>query len=191
MSTRPVLSIHHAIPGRLRLGIEPLRGQSAEAARVAEAVRALPGIRGARANAAAASLVVEYDPAIKPEDVMVTLGAVAELVRWGIREIECTSTSCPVSTDRQGPPRAALAILETAFRANSASRTLAAGHADLKLVIPGVLAGVGLARLFLRSSGQTPHWIVFLMYGFDAFAVLNQGMIRRFLQPSPVAAAEP
>lgn len=190
MSTRPVLSIHHSIPGRLRLGIEPLRGRSAEADRLAEAVRALPGVRGARASAAAASLVVEYDPAIPAGALMAKLGAVADLARWGIREIECTST-CPVGAEQQGPPRAALALLEAAFRANSASHKVAGGHADLKLVIPGVLVGVGLTRLFLGLGGPTPHWIVFLMYGFDAFAVLNQGMIRRFLVPLPVVAAEP
>jgi hypothetical protein len=91
---------------------------------------------------------------------------------------------------RRAPPRAALAVLETAFRANSASRTLAAGHADLKLVVPGMLAGYGLLRLLTGRAGPTPHWIVFLMYGFDAFAVLNQVMIRRFLEPPLVATPE-
>lgn len=190
MSTGPVLSIQHAIPGRIRLGIEPLRGRSAEAARLSEAVRALPGVRGARASAESASLVVEYDPALTPGELQTKLGAIADLARWGIGEIACTPT-CPVATDPHAPPGAAMAILQAAFRANSASHKVAGGHADLKLVIPGVLAGVGLTRLFLGLGGPTPHWIVFLMYGFDAFAVLNQGTIRRFLVPLPVAAAEP
>jgi hypothetical protein len=183
MSIRPLLSIHHAIPGRLRLGIEPLRGRAVEANRIAEAVRVLPGIRGARANADAASLVVEHDPAITPDDLLARLGGVAELFRWGVHEIDCTPAPCPVAAERRGPPRAALALLETASRANSASHELAEGHIDLKLAIPGVLAGFGLLRLLTGRGGPTPHWIVFLMYGLDSFAVLNQGMIRRFLEP--------
>jgi hypothetical protein len=187
MSTRHPLSIHHAIPGRLRLGVEPLRGKPAEAERVAESVRALPGVREVRANAGAACLVVTFDPKITFEDLMSRLGGVAELFRWGIHEVECAPTSCTIPSAAHPPPRAALAILETASRVNATSREVAAGHADLKLVIPGLLAGFGLLRLVTGRYGPTPHWVVFLMYGFDAFAVLNQAVIRRFIEASPPA----
>jgi hypothetical protein len=187
MSNRHPLSIHHAIPGRIRLGVEPLRGRAVEAERLAEAVSALPGIRGARANASAASLVVEFDPRMTQDDLLGRLGGVAELFRWGIHEVECAPPSCSIPAGRHRPPRAALAILETASRANSASRTLAAGHADLKLVIPGLLAGFGFLRLLTGRGGPTPHWVVFLMYGLDSFAVLNQATIRRFLDPPRAA----
>lgn len=187
MSTRHPLSIHHAIPGRLRLGIEPLRGRAAEAERVAGSVRALPGVREVRANASAACLVVTFDPKIAFEDLMGRLGGVAELLRWGIHEVECAPPSCRIPSAPHPPPRAALAILETASRVNSTSTQIAAGHVDLKLVVPGLLAGYGLLRLITGRTGTTPHWIVFLMYGFDAFAVLNQAAIRRFIEAHPPA----
>lgn len=190
MSNRHPLSIHHAIPGRIRLGVEPLRGRAADAERLAQAVRALPGIRGARANASAASLLVEFDPRMTQDDILGRLGGVAELFRWGIHEVECVPPSCSMPAILRGPPRAALAVLETVSRANSASCTLAAGHADLKLVIPGLLAGFGVLRLLSGRGGPIPHWIVFLMYGLDSFAVLNQATIRRFLKPPPAAAPE-
>ena len=82
---------------------------------------------------------------------------------------------------------AALTLLKTASRVNSASSEIAAGHVDLKLVVPGLLAGYGLLRLVTGRTGNTPHWIVFLMYGFDAFAVLNQAVIRRFIEAPPPA----
>jgi len=188
MANRHPLSIHHAIPGRIRLGIEPLRGRAAETERIAALVRALPGIRAARASASAASLIVEFDPRTTQDELLGRLGGVAELFRWGVHELECLPPSCSIPAGGHGPPRAALKLLETAARANSASRTLAAGHADLKLVIPGVLAGFGLLRLLTGRGGPTPHWIVFLMYGLDSFAVLNQAAIRRFLEPPPAAA---
>ncbi len=81
-------------------------------------------------------------------------------------------------------------MLSTASRVNAASHTLASGHVDLKLVVPGLLAGYGLLRLVTGRAGPTPHWIVFLMYGFDAFAVLNQAMIRRFIAASPGVPVE-
>jgi hypothetical protein len=189
MSIRPSLSIHHAIPGRLRLGIEPLRGKPAEADRIAEAVRALPGIRGARANATAATLVIEHDPAIPHVDLLARLGGVVDLFRWGVHEMPYEPPSSPAPVDWRAPPRAALAVLHAAARANSASRDLAEGHVDLKLAIPGALAGFGLYRLLTGRSAVMPHGIVFLMYGLDAFALLNQGMIKRFLEPSPAAAS--
>lgn len=189
MSIRHPLSIHHAIPGRLRLGIEPLRGRSAEAERVAASVRALPGVREVRANAGAACLVVTFDPKITYEDLLGRLGGVAELFRWGIHEVECAPPSCRIPSSPPPPPRAALTLLKTASRVNSASNEIAAGHADLKLVVPGLLAGFGLLRLVTGRYGPTPHWIVFLMYGFDAFAVLNQAVIRRFIDAPPPAAS--
>ena len=189
MSIRHPLSIHHAIPGRLRLGIEPLRGKPAEAERVAESVRALPGVREVRANADAACLVVTYDPKIAFEDLMGRLGGVAELFRWGIHEVECAPPSCRIPSPAP-PPRAALAILETASRVNATSREIAEGHVDLKLVLPGLLAGFGLLRLVTGRYGPTPHWVVFLMYGLDAFAVLNQATIRRFLDTSTTAVPD-
>jgi hypothetical protein len=187
MSISPPLSIHHAIPGRVRLGIEPLRGQPDEAARLAGAVGALPGVHGARASAVAASLVVEHDRAIALEALLVRLGAVPALARLGIHELTWSPPPAPVAAGRGTPTRAAAAILEAAARANAASHTFAAGKVDLKLVVPGLLASVGIARLLTGRAGPTPHWIVFLMYGFDAFAVLNQGAIRRFIEPPPAA----
>ncbi len=190
MSTRHPLSIHHAIPGRLRLGVEPLRGKAAAAERVAAAMRALPGVREVRVNAPAACLVVTYDPKITHEDLLGRLGGVAELFRWGIHEVECPPPSRPASAAPHPPPRAALAVLSTASRVNAASHALASGRVDLKLVVPGLLAGYGLLRLVSGRAGPTPHWIVFLMYGFDAFAVLNQAVIRRFIAASPGVPVE-
>ncbi len=169
MSISPPLSIHHAIPGRLRLRVEPLRGQPDEASRLASAVGALPGIRAARASSPAASLVVEHDPAITLDALLAKLAANPTLLRWGVRELTWSPPPAPDPAGRGVPTRAA-------------------GHLDLKLVVPGVLASVGVARLLTGRAGPTPHWIVFLMYAFDSFAVLNQGAIRRLIEP-PLAAA--
>lgn len=64
---RAELAIVHHIPGRIRLRLGPgvLDWAQAEGLgpdQAAHWLGALPGVKGARINAAAASLVIEYDP---------------------------------------------------------------------------------------------------------------------------------
>jgi hypothetical protein len=187
------LVIIHRIPGRLRLGGDPLRGDPARASRVALAVRRINGVTGARENPSAASLVIEYDASLPLGELLRRLEASAELSAWGFGRIEReqkggASGGAPPAA-QGSPARTAETLLHAVARINSASSAVAPPHLDLKLILPGALFGYGLFRLVTGRHGPTPHWLVFFMYGFDAFAQLNQGIIRRFLESAPSAPA--
>lgn len=66
LELRAGLGIIHHIPGRIRLRLGPkvlALGARADTAAALDWLDTLPGITGVRLNAAAASLVIVYDPA--------------------------------------------------------------------------------------------------------------------------------
>jgi Heavy metal associated domain 2 len=190
MSSERHLCILHSVAGRFRLGIDPLRNSPAAAEALCEAVRAVPGIRDARANAWAACLVVEHDEELPLPDVLARLARVPDLAAWGV----ATMSPTPVRRERPERPRgtpsqAVESILSAASHVSTAAHeALGKGSIDLKLVVPGALAGYGLLRLVTGRPGVMPHWIVFLIYGLDTFALFNQKAIRRYVDAPPAAA---
>jgi hypothetical protein len=71
---RAELSIVHQVPGRVRLRLGPgvltlAHDEGSSPEQAIEWLVALPGVRGVRINAAAASLIIEYDPRrLEPSD---------------------------------------------------------------------------------------------------------------------------
>lgn len=72
LALRPALGIVHHLPGRLRLRLGPALLERVAASglslpaiegRIGQLAGLLPGLRGWRLNPAAASLLIEYDPA--------------------------------------------------------------------------------------------------------------------------------
>jgi hypothetical protein len=182
MLNREQLFILHRIPGRVRLGGEPLRGEPARAERIALEVRRIEGVTGARANPHAASLVIEYDERAPLAEILQRLTSSTELAALGFGRIERERPRLVKGAPgrAKSPAHTVESILRTASRLNSASSSVTPPHLDLKLIVPGALFGYGIFRLLTSRFGPTPHWIVFLMYGLDAFSVLNQSTIRRF-----------
>jgi P-type Ca2+ transporter type 2C len=70
----PHVRVHHAIVGRTRLRLDPLRGRADLLAALARRVAARDGVLSVRENASAGSLLVEHDKTLQPE-------AVAEIAR--------------------------------------------------------------------------------------------------------------
>lgn len=66
-SLRPFISIAHQIPGRIRLKLDRralLHLPKLEAAPYLAWLKRVPGLKATRVNAAALSVVVEYDPVV-------------------------------------------------------------------------------------------------------------------------------
>lgn len=181
--------IVHRIPGRIRMIVEPIRREPARADRVAALARDARWVHGARASAATASLVIEHAPAVPAEDVLATLAAIPELSDCGSLSIAELSRPRRAAAAPGDPDRTAESVLRAAARVSSASTALAAPHLDLKLLIPGALMTYGLVRVLSRSSTSLPQWMILFKYGFDTFAVLNQGVIRGYLKARAAARA--
>ena len=57
----PAARVEHRLPGRVRLRVMARRGDAGFFARTVERLRALPGVRAARANRRTGSILVEHD----------------------------------------------------------------------------------------------------------------------------------
>jgi hypothetical protein len=190
MSTGEPLFIIHRIPGRVRLAGASLRVDPARAERIAALVSGIAAVRSARINPVAASLVIDYEVGVPLAELLRSLGQRIELLAYGFGRIERERPARPPGP-LPTPARTAQAVLKTAAWANSASRSIIPPQIDLKIVVPGLIFGVGIYRFITGRHGAAPHWLVFLMYGFDAFSVLNKGVMRKFLESpgsTPVAA---
>jgi hypothetical protein len=186
MSNVPAVSILHRIPGRVRLGVEALRRSPGRAERLVERARAAPGVRDARANPGAACLVIEYDASLPLDELLGCLGRIPELSACASLDPEAP----PRNDARRSPAWTAEMVLRTAHKVNAAS-ALPVPHLDLKILVPGALAGYGVFRFLTARGAGTPHWLVFFMYGFDVFVSLNRGAINRWLGEAAPAAGSP
>src|SRR5262245_35929497 len=145
MSHGQPLFIIHRIPGRVRLAGEPLRIDPARAERVAALVRETAAVRSARVNPAAASLVIEYETGVPLAELIRRLGQRIELLAYGFGRIE-RERPAPAPGPLPTPARTVETILKSAVWVNSASRAVIPSYIDLKIVVPGVIFGVGIYR---------------------------------------------
>ena len=66
---KPHVRIHHALPGRTRLKLEPLRGEIDLIDALSRRLGAAPGVRLVRDNAWSGALLVEHDEALSAEEM--------------------------------------------------------------------------------------------------------------------------
>jgi hypothetical protein len=187
MSSGQGVFIIHRIAGRVRLGVEALRGDPEKAERVAGRARERPCVLDARANPWAGCLTVEHDPGVRLERVLAELGQIPELSDCGSRCVD------DLARPRRAPPaqppdpcRPAKLVAQAAARVNAASCSVTRPELDLKILIPGALVGYGVVRV-LGWGGGGPHWITLFKYGFDTFVVLNKRVVQGFLS-GPLSA---
>lgn len=136
---RPHVRVHHALPGRTRLKLEPLRGESDLLDALSRRLSAQAGVRLVRDHASSGALLVEHDADISAEEIA---GRVRELWRAGLD---------PVATAEAQEARAwHAAPISSVISALSAPGGLSAGEADARV------ARIGENRL---PQPRAPSWI--------------------------------
>jgi Ca2+-transporting ATPase len=91
----PMVRVHHAINGRTRLRLDPLRGRPDLLGALARRVAARHGVSSAQENPWSGALLIEHDPALSSD-------AVAALVRRIWRR-GLSSPAAPAPSEPQGP----------------------------------------------------------------------------------------
>jgi hypothetical protein len=150
-------------PGRLRVRAETFRVLPEVGAEVAQRVAEEPGVTGTSASPVTGSLLVTYDPRELQLPRLIHL-----LVRvGGLHGIEVDPANdwkhAPEDGDRV---RAAFA------KVNDALRAATSGKLDMKVAVPGALAGTGLL-VFLTRRRRVPEWYDLMFWAFVTFSNLN------------------
>jgi hypothetical protein len=150
-------------PGRLRVRAETFRVLPEVGEEVAERVAQEPGVTSASVSPVTGSLLVTYDPCALQLPRLIHL-----LVRvGGLHGIEVDPAN-----DWKHAPEDGERVRAAFAKVNDAIRAATSGKLDMKVGIPGTLAGTGLL-MFLAGRRRVPEWYDLLFWAFVTFSNLN------------------
>lgn len=164
--------ILHAIPGRIRIRLPRIKGDARRARQIETQVARVPGVRRAEANPLTGSLLLRYD-----------LDRVAELlasapVRALLPEVADAASLFEEFTEgvQEGEEGVEMArAIRTSFgHINARTKDLTGGF-DLKVLVPVVLALLGVRALLMAEKAAVPVWYDFLWFSLSTFFMLNMG----------------
>ncbi len=187
------ITVIHAMPGRIRVRVPELKANPDLAATLQDRLASLPGLQQLQVNPIARSLRMHYDPA--HEDTFL------EALGRALPELDLSESSAtrwaPSNNGATSDPRVAENIVAF-FRALNSKVGEGAGGVDLKVLLPLVLAGLGVGdlvrRAILTRKLPVPNWYELFWFAFATFFVLNPdvgGPGQHAQEETPQPAAEP
>jgi hypothetical protein len=120
-------------------------------------LRRQPGVRSARFNEAAGSILVEYDSAALTETTLLL----------GLPVSNATAPAVAGQTMPSSP--AARAVARGWWAADSYLARVSDGRADLRTLVPAVLALLAAQQLLLQGELQAVPWHALLWYSYNLF----------------------
>jgi hypothetical protein len=169
------VQVVHAMPGRVRLRVDRVRGNPALAQKAQEKLGRVPGIKQVEAVPQTGSVLIYYDVA-----ALLAEGALAALTD-GFSEL-FPEMGAAVTNLGLESLIGGLAAGETARSSTNLMKSLESinakvarvtGGLDLKLLIPMTLLFFGVRSLWTSKKLAVPAWYDYLWFAFSSFAMLN------------------
>ncbi len=163
----------HLSPGRIRLKVDDLKRDERRAREIEEQLRSVSGIHSAAANPITGSLVLDYDEAAM--ESMELPFSVAQVLGISLNDLDPDELHriMPHHGNGAKPMDGAIAEgLETAVKDLNAALKRMIG-ADLGIVLPLLLAGLGLRSLMVSEKTVLPAWHDYLWFAFSTYFILN------------------
>ena len=150
-------------PGRLRVRAQTFRVLPEVGEDVAQRIAEETGVLGTSVSPVTGSLLVTYDPRTLQLPRLIAL-----MIRMGgLHGLEVDSPEAWMHSPSDGAR-----VREAFAKANDAVRGMSRGKVDMKVVLPGALAGTGLL-MFVAGNRRVPEWYDLLFWGFMTFLNLN------------------
>ncbi|MCS6861389.1 MAG: hypothetical protein NZT92_13825 [Abditibacteriales bacterium] len=167
----------HFVPGRVRIKIDALKGHPEVAAGIVRQLSAVPGIHEVQASATTGSVVIRYDQEVF--DMEALLG------EEKARSIVSVNHS-PQEPRASGEKVSLAQSIGLFFRdLNRWVGNLTGGYVDLRALIPLLLLGYAIKRIFVdRAWVRVPAYNL-LWYSYSLFMSMN----RREMQPAMESAS--
>jgi hypothetical protein len=168
--------VAHAMPGRVRLKVDKVKGNPAFARKAQEKLSRMPGVKGVEVKPLTGSVLIYYDAAaLLAEGTLAAFtGGFAEL----FPELGAAATTMGLESllgrlagDRQAP--SAGNLMNSLGKVNAEVARLTGGF-DLKLLIPMTLLFFGVRSLWTAKKVTVPAWYDYLWFAFSTFVMLNQ-----------------
>ncbi len=176
------IRVVHAMPGRVRLKVDKVKGNPAFAHKAQEKLGQMPGIKKVETHPLTGSVLVYYDAAALLSD-----GALAALTD-GFSELfpEIEASALTLGLDHLighlaagGAPAGAgerpkgVTNLIGTLGAINDKVAQVTGGLDLKFLIPMTLLFLGARSLWTAKKAPVPAWYDFLWFGFSSFVLMN------------------
>jgi Heavy metal associated domain 2 len=164
----------HASPGRIRLKVEDFKHDPVKARDIEAKLRTVPGIRSADANPLTGSLLLTYDdPALGSMELPF---AVAQVLGISLNDLDPADLRLLMSHQGNGNKLTSSSIsegLESTFKDMNAAVRRTVG-ADLAVLLPLALAGLGVRSLLVSEKPLVPSWHDYLWFSFSTYFMLNR-----------------
>ena len=166
------ISVAHALPDRIRIRIDALRGKAWLGREIERGVGGVRGVHGVEASTITGSVVVHHDRHLKPEDWQTLTRALLQHVP----NLDPHDVGTYLATHPRGP------VSDHAFSSHRVSRAFqdlntrvaaTTGGVELALLVPLVLVALGVRGLLVNQQTVVPRWYDFLWFGFATFMMLN------------------
>lgn len=138
------------------------------------ALASLPGVTDVSVNPMTGSLLILHSPQAQHEFDHALASPAQKPLPFVLQAVSMPPSSSSIRRGRRKPAGQSdlsHAIVETVTDLDDALRTATGGAMDLKLLVPFVLAGLGVT--FLGRSRTTPIWLTLLMFAFSSFVALH------------------
>jgi len=167
------IHVAHAIPGRIRLKIDRLKGDATLAQTMRERVRSLPGVQHVETNATTGSLLVLYDEGVAgwSEHQRPLVQTVASM--WGLRPDEVRRHLAHPSNGHWGARAIRPHHVKGFFSSLNEQVESVTGGVGLTLLVPLALVLLGIRGALVADRVPAPRWYDLLWFGFAAFLMLN------------------
>ena len=169
------VQVVHAMPGRVRLKVDKVRGNPAFAQKVQDKLGRVPGVKQVEATPQTGSLLIYYDAA-----ALMAEGALAALTD-GFSELfpEMGAVATNLGLESlighlaAGEKNSSSANLMKSLGSINDQVTRITGGLDLKLLVPMALLFFGVRSLWTSKKLALPAWYDYLWFAFSTFAMLN------------------
>ena len=173
----------HAMPGRVRLRVDKVRGNPAFAQKAQDKLGRMPGIKRVEVKPLTGSVLIYYDAA-----ALLAEGALAALTDGFSElfpEIGAAATNLGLESlirrlaagdsprGTSSPEPKAASNLVASLEAINAEVARVTGGLDLKTIIPMTLLFLGVRSLWTSKKLAVPAWYDYLWFGFSSFALMN------------------
>jgi hypothetical protein len=176
------IRVVHAMPGRVRLKVDKVKGNPAFAHQAQAKLGQMPGIKKVEAHPLTGSVLVYYDAAALLAD-----GALAALtdgfselfpelgtdvLSLGLDHLIGHLAAGSAPADAGESPKTATNLIGLLAAINDKVAQVTGGL-DLKLLIPMTLLFLGARSLWTSKKAPVPAWYDFLWFGFSSFVLMN------------------
>jgi hypothetical protein len=163
--------VAHAVPGRVRIKLDPALLDGERGERLRRALLALPDVEEIRLTPRTGSIVLVYDPDALNTRSLIARIRDARLLALDPPVDDLYASQVPLSDTAKG-------IRRTFSGANARLSEITEGKWDLRSVVPFAFGALALRSLMADPGAiAAAPWYALAWYAFDSFWKLNQDVI--------------